>query len=94
MLKYTILLLLTAGTTTIDAKRNSKQSKGSKAPAPALPTLNTNPDLITASGYSSGGIMTMDQHIIMSSKIKGVAISNSGFPDAGILVNKAYKSMG
>ena len=44
----------------------------------ALPPLGVNPSMVTVGGYSSGGAEAFHVHVILSSKIKGASLNNSG----------------
>ena len=43
-----------------------------------LPPLNVNPDLITASGFSSGAYMSNQIHVAFSERIKGAGFGSGG----------------
>ena len=56
----------------------------------SLLPLGTNPDTLTASGYSLGAYMAHEMAVIHSHKFKGVGLVAGGLFDMSI-ANKTYK---
>ena len=55
-----------------------------------LPPIGTNPDTLTASGYSMGAYMAHEMAVIHSPKFKGLGLVAGGLFDMSI-TNKTYQ---
>ena len=56
--------------------------------------LNINSSSITVSGHSSGSLMSLDMHVILSNSIKGASLSCGTIPNGENLMETEIKKIG
>ena len=56
------------------------KKKGMMASIEKLPGLNVDPRFISVAGFSAGGFMAMNMHVVFADIIKGAGLGHSSIP--------------